>query len=215
MQLRQLLSYLGIPKIIYQTTSSVNGRIKVISQFGKNSISVSRLTQSGPIIEGLFKYIVRRLTNYNLNVRRILILGVAGGSAVKILRQYFPQAKITGIEIDAKMIEIGKRFFNLDKYQAKIIIQDVFIFIDQLKQKKYDLIIVDLLLGRKIPQRLREKPFLVKLKHLLGQNGIVIFNRLRIKKRSDKKFLANLKKVFPKIKVYKPLINTLIFAKTS
>jgi len=35
--------------------------------------------------------------------------------AAKIISEKFPNAKITGIEIDPMMVEIGKKYFGLEK----------------------------------------------------------------------------------------------------
>lgn len=216
MQFKKILSYLGFPQVVYRTSSPINGEIKVISVFGKYSISVGNLTQSGPIVEGLWKQAIKNVTCYKLHVTRVLVLGVAGGSVIKVLHNKFPQTEITGIEIDPKMVEIGRKYFNLDKYQAEIILKDAFTFIDQVKQGKYDLIIVDILLGRKIPERLAQKPFLYKLKNLLNRNGIIIFNRLRLKEsKDDINFINKLRSIFSRVKICKPLVNTLIFCESS
>ena len=216
MQFKKILSYLGFPQVVYRTSSPINGEIKVISTFGKYSISVGNLTQSGPIVEGLWKEAIKSIKYQVLSIKKILVLGVGGGSVIKVLHQYFPQAKVTGIEIDPKMIEVGRKYFNLDKYQANIIHSDAFTFVEHLKQEKYDLIIVDILLGRKTPERLTQKSFLNKLKVLLNKNGIIIFNRLRLKEsKDDTNFINNLKNIFTNVNIHKPLVNTLIFCKIS
>lgn len=212
MQCKKILSYLGLPQVVYKTNSPINGEIKVISIFGKYSISVDNLTQSGPIVESLWKQAIKNVTCYKLHVTRVLVLGVAGGSVIKVLHQCFPQAHITGVEIDPKMIGIARKYFDLDSYRANIITTDAFKFVDQEKQEKYDLVIVDILLGRKVSEKLTQKAFLNKLKNLLNPEGLIIFNRLRLKDSdSDDNFLKTLKTIFSNIEINKPLINTLIF----
>ncbi|MFZ5724130.1 MAG: spermidine synthase [Pseudomonadota bacterium] len=47
-------------------------------------------------------------------VRRVLVLGVGGGAAIRQLREFFPQAHITGIELNPVHLQVAQRFFGLD-----------------------------------------------------------------------------------------------------
>lgn len=211
-RLKECLSLIGFPRILYHSYSKANGDITVISQFGQNSISVDNLTQTGPIIDGLWKFAVKKVLLRKLQPENILILGVGGGSIIRILRNYFPQARITGIEIDKKMIDIAKKYFYLDKYQASIIIDDAFNFVQKSKIR-YDLIIIDLLIGRQTPPELYSLKFYKQLKVIMRKGGLGIVNRLRLKKYDDKNALIfkHLQKLFPKVEYETPLINQLIF----
>lgn len=216
MQVKKLLSYVGIPYVVETVYSAINGEIKVVSVFGKNSISAGNLTQSGPIVEDLWKEAIKRIKIYDLRFKNILVLGVAGGSAIKVLRENYPKVKITGVEIDRKMIEIGKKFFNLGSYKAKIIVQDATVFVGKTEEKRFDLILVDILIGRSVPKKFLQLSFLTKLSKLIRRKGVVVFNRLRIRDtKSDSKFICSLKYIFASVKIYRPLINTLIFCTLS
>lgn len=207
MNLKKALSYLGFPDILYTTNSKFNGEIKVISVFGQNSISVENLTQTGSIVEGLWSFTISQI----MNIKDCLVLGVGGGSIIKVLRKKYPESEITGVEIDKKMIEIGRIYFDLEKYNAKIIIEDAFKFV-QKKQQKYDLICIDLLIGRNTPEKLSSVEFFKNIKRILNKNGIIIINQLRLKdQKENKNLLKVVSRIFNKVEIKKPLINTLIF----
>lgn len=216
MLIKKILSYIGFPYIIYKTYSDYNGEINVYLLFGRKSISVDNLTQSGPIVESLWKEALGRLKVYDLTVRNILVLGVGGGSVVKVLRAKYADTDIVGVEIDKKMVDIGKQFFELGKYKAKIIIADAFSFV-QKNQSKYDLICIDLLVGRVMPKKFSSLFFFKNIKNILKQDGVVIINQLRLKSKKNKEISCNLvdvlSKIFNKVEVKKPLINTLIFCR--
>ncbi len=223
MEFKKILSYFGFPYIIEKTTSKYNGKIEVSSVFGRTSIVVANLSQSGPIVEGLWKTALNEVNSPSFakasagkqksNVKSILVLGVGGGSVVKVLRRQFPKSKITGIEIDKKMVELGRNYFYLDYYRCNINIIDAFTFINKTRQK-FDLIIVDLFLGQETPKKFYSEKFLKNLKRVLKSEGLIIINRLRIKKeKEDKEFYKNLQKYFINIQIKKPLINTLIYCR--
>lgn len=209
MQLKQVLTYFGFPNIVYKTKSQYNGEIIVSSVFGQKSISVENLTQSGPIVFGLWSFAISQISNIN----SCLILGVGGGSVIKVLRKKFPNAKITGVEIDSKMVDIGKKYFNLDKYNTKIIIEDAFKFI-QKNKKQYDLICIDLLVGRNAPSKLSSIEFFRNIKKILNNKGTVIINQLRLKGQvEDNNLIKILNRIFEKVEICRPLVNLLIYCK--
>lgn len=213
MQVKKLLSYVGVPYVVETVNSPINREIKVISVFGRNSISVDNLTQSGPIVESLWRLALKNVTHYKLHVTRILLLGVGGGSVIKVARGYYPNAEITGVEIDKKMIDLGKEYFGLDRYHAKIILEDAFNFAKK-EQKNYDLICIDLLIGRRVPKKLSSEEFFKDIKRLLNNYGEVIINQLRLKKQEkNTDFLKVLREVFDKVEIKKPLINALIYCR--
>ena len=71
--------------------------------------------------------------DYNVikNFNSILVLGVAGGSVIKILVDEVKfDGKITGVEIDSQTIELANKYFGLDKNKKlEIIIDDAQLFV--------------------------------------------------------------------------------------
>lgn len=215
----KLLSFF-LPQKIVTLNSSINSRIEVIEQFGKKSIRVQNLEQSGPMVEKIWETGIRHCNNVTMKqCNHVLILGLGGGSAVKVINKYFPRAKILGIEIDPVMIKLGKNHLNIAKYKnLEIKITDAFKWLSSFQLDglghftKYDLILVDLFLGRETPLRMESEQFFKMVKQLLANQGVVIFNRLRGKneKTQFKRFLDKLKKVYHHIKVVKPIANYLV-----
>jgi len=148
--------------------------IKVKKFLWQTSVWVGGFQQSGPLVKKLWKNaldVIARNVVTKQSYKSILILGLGCGSAIKPLRQKFPDCHITGIEINSEMIEIGQKYFNLDKVpNLKIKICDARKFISKTKQK-FDLILMDIYSGGqeqqiKIPQK------------ILSKKGLIIFNKL-------------------------------------
>lgn len=203
-----------IPKIVFKTNSKINGEIRVVEQFGKRTILVGGLQQSGDLVEMLWEKAIKKVTSYELKVTRVLILGLGGGSAAKVVQKYFPHARITGVELDPAMVEIGKKYFHLNSNNITVSVADAFEFVKRAKKGSFDLILVDLYIGKSTPAFLESDDFLHAIEKILTSDGFVIFNRLRGKKKEKElvDFKIKLESMFDSVLVVKPLINSLFIA---
>lgn len=203
------------PKTLVKISSPINGEISVVEQWGRRKIVVSGLTQSGPLAEKIWDSGIKNLSSIIHYPSSILILGLGGGSLVKLLNKYFPQAKIIGVEIDPLMAELGQQYLELSKAKnLKIIIDDAINFVKKTNEK-FDLIFFDLYIGDKIPKDYQTKFFLKNLKKLLRENGMIVFNCLYFKNHifEAKVFLDKLRKIFNDVNCKKVLTNLLIFVR--
>lgn len=202
--------------ILEERESEYNGHLRVLKTFGMgNYIQAGGLTQSGGIVESIWKSTLRQLRNKNEEiseacdsvVKDILILGLGGGTVAKLLRKKYPNAKITGVEIDPIMVELGKKYLCLDKHNIDIKIEDAGKFLPAQSGKSglYDLVIVDLYNGDEFPKEFESDEFLNKLKKF----PIVIINRLYFgDKRPDTvRFGNKLEKIFKKVTWFYPEAN--------
>lgn len=206
-----------LPKTLVKISSPINGEISVIEQWGRRKIVVGGLTQSGPLAEKIWDSGIKNLSSIIHHPSSILILGLGGGSLAKLLNKYFPKAKIIGVEIDPIMIDLGKKYLELDKIKnLKIIIDDATAYLPSAihHKLKFDLVFVDLYVGDKVPKNCQTKIFLKNLKQILQENGLIVFNRLYHKNHifEAKIFLDKLKKIFNDLANKKVLTNLLIIA---
>src|SRR5688572_6244371 len=104
--------------------SKFNGEIKVVKTFGMGIyIQSNGLTQSGGIVETIWKSTIRKLKNKKPQVKTCLILGLGGGTVAKLIRKSWPNVKITGVDIDPMMVELGKKYLDLSEVKVDIKIQ--------------------------------------------------------------------------------------------
>lgn len=78
--------------------------------------------------------------------KSILMLGVAGGTALRTLRHLLPDASLTGIDLDSELIDLARREMALDDTKAEIIIADAYAWM-KANKRKFDVIIDDLYLA--------------------------------------------------------------------
>lgn len=76
----------------------------------------------------------------------ILMLGVAGGTALRTLCHLLPEAALTGIDLDGELIELARRETALCETGAEIIIADAYAWMKS-NDRKFDVIIDDLYLA--------------------------------------------------------------------
>ena len=189
-------------KILEERQSKYNGRLKVVRTLGFGTyIQSDGLTQSGGVVESIWKNTLNNLPK--LNYKNCLILGLGGGTVSKIVFSKFGGVRITGIEIDPLMVDLGKKYLKLEEKNQKIIIDDA--FKSSEIEKKYDLVIVDLYNGDSFPKKFESPTFLKKL--LIHK--VVVINRLYYKDKKEKAemFFEKLKKVFKNIKIHYPPAN--------
>jgi spermidine synthase len=177
--LRKLLSYI-IPIKIFKTNSALSKTIEVTWANGELVLDSENTNYS----YGSLQRILRRgLLHFGFEkiakMEHILVLGVAGGSVIKTLVDEINyEGKITGVDIDSKIIEIANEYFQLDEIKnLNIVIDDAFEFVLKTKDR-YDLIIIDIFQDTKMPNFLFEKFFIDRICFLLKSKGIVIFNTM-------------------------------------
>jgi spermidine synthase len=158
--------------------SKINGSITLFSFFGKKTLIVGGATQSGGFTLSMWEKAIKKFKNEKLKIKNCLVLGVGGGTVINILKKYFPDIYITGIEIDPIMKKIARKYFDIiPNNSTNIIVADAFSWLEnKSKALLFDLIIIDLYIGRLNPAEAREESFLIRLKKLLTKKGIILFN---------------------------------------
>jgi spermidine synthase len=79
---------------------------------------------------------------------RVLILGLGGGSAARVVRALAPRARITGVEIDAGVIRAARRWFDLDGLGVDIVKGDALRYLEQTR-RRFDVILDDVFVGNR------------------------------------------------------------------
>lgn len=192
------------PKVIDEFDSKYSGKIQVRQAWGYKYVATGNLTQSGGVVADIWRPFLKKVSPFEA---KWLILGLGAGTAAKLIPQ---PAQITGIEIDPVMIEIGKKYFDLDKIpNLKILNIDAKDYLPKTKDR-FDFILVDLYLGDQPPSFLYSSKFLNKLAKL---GKLVIINHLfydEDKKRKAQALITSLNKYFQNIKLNHVLTNLMI-----
>lgn len=113
--------------------------------------------------------------NFNKDFKA-LILGMGTGTYAKQCSKYYPNSKIDGVEIDQKIVDLSKKYFDLTDKEATIFVNDGRTFLTDKTVKKYDLIFVDAYRDITIPFHMSTKEFFSQVKDHLNVGGILMIN---------------------------------------
>lgn len=113
--------------------------------------------------------------------KRILILGLGGGTAARIVRAVAPEALIVGVEISADVVRHARKDLELDAIEVEVIIADARAFVREDKGRKWDMIVEDCFPGgenglEKPPWMLSE--MLPRLGQRLNREGVLVANAI-------------------------------------
>lgn len=113
------------------------------------------------------------------NPKRILFVGLGGGTLPRAIRHYYPTTQIDIIELDPVVVDAAKKYFGfVEDERTTVYIRDARVQIRRLTRdgRKYDIIFLDAFRGGYIPYHLTTKEFLELVRSLLEPNGVVVSN---------------------------------------
>ncbi len=208
--MNKLNDFLAGRQILAEVDSPINGKLTVVRELAWGThITAGGITQSGGIAQDIWKTTFRTIAQKDF--KNVLIVGLGGGGIAKLIHKNWDEAKITGIEIDPLIVELGNKYLGLNKIKVKTLIGDGVEYSAELlsEGKKYDLICVDTYVGQTYPKKFESLKFLNIVKKLLTKDGVVIFNRLYYKEKvlEAHEFKNRIEKIFPSVETVKPEAN--------
>lgn len=111
--------------------------------------------------------------------KKVLLVGLGGGSLVKFLLDFCPETKIDVAEINSEVIQIAQDFFLLPENERLQIMTDpgeVIVAEKLLAGDSYDLILLDAFDENGPARPLLEEQFLMNCRALLTEGGVFTMN---------------------------------------
>ena len=179
--IKRLLSYFS-PIKVYETPSKTSTNLEVTWNNGYLVLDSKNTNYSFGSLQRTLKKGLKYIGYERIkSFESILVLGVAGGSVIETLKKEVKfDGKITGVEIDATVVDIANKYFGLSKYDnLEIVIDDAFEFVLKTKDT-YDLIIIDIFQDTIMPNFLFEDYFINRINFLLNVNGFILFNTMAL-----------------------------------
>jgi len=207
-KLKKIISYV-IPNVIETTSSKINPYIEIVYLEGKYMLNTQNANYSYGTLYTSFEKVFNYIGFEKLNIENALILGFGGGCTVKLINEkYNKNAKITGVEIDEKIIELSKKYFDIEKFQnLDLICSDAYDYALNCKTK-FDFIIIDAFIDLRVPENIVKEDFIAKISVICKSGGIVLFKIIKTPK-SDSEFIRNIEKIYGKYFVKTEIIKTM------
>ena len=107
--------------------------------------------------------------------RRVAVLGNAAGTTSRAYEFFFPDTRVDGVEIDAELSEIGRRWFDMNNPRLHLYHEDARPFIRRF-DARYDVITLDTYRQPYIPFYLITREFFEEVRDRLEPNGVLVIN---------------------------------------
>ena len=106
--------------------------------------------------------------------KRVLVVGLGGGSIPSFLHKHYPKTRVDAVEIDPVVVEVAKQFFGLNEDETlKTYVQDGRQFIEE-RPNTYDIIFLDAFGSESIPYHLATRQFLEAVRRSITAQGVVL-----------------------------------------
>ena len=178
--------------------------LEVIRQKGKFVLNAPHVNYSFGSLHEVFQSTFRQLSTDFSQMKSVLILGFGAGSVAHILqKENGCPCSITGVEIDEEVIALAKKYFGLDELQRlDLHVSGAAGYLSK-ETKAFDLIVADLFLDHRTPEKFLQAAFLKTLYGHLLPGGTVLFNYLCYDYEARKKaaaFEINFRKTFHQVR---------------
>lgn len=133
-------------------------------------------------------------------VKSLAIIGLAAGTTARQATMVYKDIKIDGIEIDPEIIEVGRKYFDMDRPNLNVMVQDGRWGLEH-SSKQYNIISIDAYRPPYIPWHLTTREFFQSVHNHLTQDGVMVINvgRAENDRRLINAFSTTIASVFPSI----------------
>ena len=108
--------------------------------------------------------------------RRVLVVGLGGGTIPSLLHKHYPRTMIDVVDIDPGVVEAAKEFFGFrEDASLHVYVEDGRRYIEKCKEP-YDIIFLDAYGADSIPYELATKEFLQGVRRATAPKGVVASN---------------------------------------
>ena len=106
--------------------------------------------------------------------KRLLVVGLGGGTIPSFLHKHYPQTRIDAVDIDPVVVDVARQFFGfVEDATMKGYAEDGRKFIEE-RPNTYDLIFLDAFGSESIPYHLATREFLEAVRRSVTTQGVVL-----------------------------------------
>ena len=154
-------------------------RLKVVAWRGKYLLDTGKVNYSFGSLHQVMLGSIKAMVDMGVKSDRVLMLGYGGGSAAEIIHQDFSRtAEIVGVELDAAVLDLAKRYFYTQG--VRLLQEDAVEYVKKASKHawQYDLVICDLFVDGDVAEGVATKSFVEGLSSIVEHGGGVIVNTM-------------------------------------
>jgi len=111
--------------------------------------------------------------------KRALVLGMGLGGIPQVLVNSWKNLNLDVVEVSKSVVDVAKEAFCFpDNMRINIILEDAFLWIAGVEDRSYDVVYIDIFLGKVIPKEAKNSKFFQEVYRILKPSGIVTSNIL-------------------------------------
>jgi spermidine synthase len=143
---------------------------------------------------------------YRPTTKRILYIGLGGGSALKRTWRDFPSVQVDGVELDPEVVDVAYKYFELPRDpRLKVAVEDGRRFLAQ-NDGPWDVIAIDAFYSDSIPFHLATREFLELARSRLAPGGLIATNIIGAVQGRDSRLFRSMlrtyRAVFPAVNIH-------------
>ena len=115
----------------------------------------------------------------NPSPRRVLVVGLGGGTLPTAMARIYREAAIDAVEIDPAVVTVAERYFGfVATGRLRVHVQDARAFVKRAARngESYDLVMLDAFNSDYIPEHLMTREFLLEARSVLTEDGVLAAN---------------------------------------
>ena len=187
-------------------------RLAVVEDGTSRYLRFDNSFQSGMFLEQPFRtrfdytdYLQLALA-YNAGAKRILFIGLGGGSAPKRMWRDFPALQLDVVELDPEVVDVAYRFFELPRDERlRVDVEDGRRYLSQ-NEGPWDAIVIDAFYSDSIPFHLATREFLELAQARLAPGGVIATNVIGAvdgkQSRLLRSMLRTYRTIFPTVAIH-------------
>jgi spermidine synthase len=209
-RIKNLVSFIH-PILIESRNGTVTDYLEVMQSNGQYVLNSHKANYSFGGVHTIFDKLFQKTNIKQYDIKNVLVLGMGAGSVIRLLQEkYCLNCPVTAVEKDKVVIELAKKYFNIEKYKALTIVNaDAFDYVTYT-ENKYDLIISDLFIEADVPEIFASNSYLKNLKRISNTNVCIIYNKMTespVHKKELADLSDNFERIFPGSEIHKLYVN--------
>lgn len=182
---------LGELKVVDELTYSPDGSEVHVRKLRTNNVQQNFVFVDKPE-QSLMYYVnfSKQLIQFLPEKENALLIGLGAGSLYSVLNDQ--KINVVSVEIDKRIYDMGVKYFGMREHKNNFIIDGRYYI--NVTNKKYDLIVLDVIVGENVPAQLVTLESFKRCYDILNKNGTLLIEHGGVNSFQDNSFIPSVVK---------------------